>query len=91
MTAGEVAIAGLLYNTNSSTNYLYTSSSFWLMSPDKIVSATLSTVGILYVDEYSRLQTNASRNLFGVRPVINLIPETIVTGSGSELDPFIVQ
>ena len=91
ITADEVAIAGLRAWTENSTNYLFTESPYVTMTPYNYYVyaniAIISSTGELRsyrVDDLSQYSG-------GVRPVINLEPNTTVTGSGSSTDPFIVQ
>ena len=95
--ADEVALAGGRgsYNGENSPNsnyYLYNGKYYWTLSPSLFnsdssfayVCAVVSSGGL---DPWNRV--TASR---GVRPVINLKADTLITkGDGSSLNPFVVK
>ena len=89
ITADEVAFAGGVYNTNNTSYYLYTGSTYWTMSPSDFFG---SYARVFYV--YSRgslLNYYRVSSAFGVRPVINLkATTTISSGNGTAQNPFIV-
>ena len=83
ITADEVSIAGLLYDTSNSDNYLYFNYLYWTMTPFRenlygvSSSAKLNTY---YIDDGD----------VAIRPVINLKPDVVVTGEGTLTNPYIV-
>ncbi len=91
ITLDEAAYAGGVYN-ESSENYLKTGSRYWTMSPSHFYGNidnagagawTIRADGDFY--GYSVYYTN-----FGVRPVVNLLPSTQVTGAGNSNNPYVV-
>ena len=87
LTADEAAVAGLVRGVENSTNYLYTNQNFWLLSPARFSTFTARQ---FYLSSKAQIDV-FNGGAYGVRGVLNLIPETTVTGTGSELDQFIVQ
>ena len=90
ITIDEVLFAGGVIGSNSDF-YLKNGSSYWMMSP----------AGFGYDFDnsayaWSVFNTGETRDAYliypnGVRPVINLNANTLVTGSGTSSDPYIVQ
>ena len=90
--ADEVSLAGGVYNTTNMNYYLYNSRYFWLLSPSYFNSYS-SVASVWHVlssgclDPWHYVTTS-----FGVRPVINLKANTLITkGDGSALNPFTVE
>ena len=96
ITADEVAMAGgrAYYNGAYSPNsnyYLYNGNYFWTLSPSYFNSYcsnayvwTVMPSGSLYPWHYVTIS-------IGVRPVINLKANTLITkGDGSSLNPFVI-
>ncbi len=90
--ADEVSLAGGVYNTTNMNYYLYNSRYFWTLSPSYFNSYS-SVASVWHVlssgclDPWHYVTTS-----FGVRPVINLKADTLITkGDGSSLNPFIVK
>ena len=77
------------YKSISSSHYLYTGQDYWTMSSfsfngaNAIVSYVNSSGGIVL-----GIQVRA---IYGVRPVLSLKSDIIVTGSGTQNDPWVVQ
>ncbi len=95
--ADEVALAGgrAYYNGAYSPNsnyYLYNGKYFWTLSPSYFASYH-SLAYVWYVIPSGSLSPWASvASSFGVRPVINLKADTLITkGDGSSLNPFVVK
>ena len=96
ITADEVAMAGgrAYYNGSYSPNsnyYLYNGNYFWTLSP----SSFNSNYSFAYV--WSVMPSGSLNpwysvtNSIGVRPVINLKANTLITkGDGSSLNPFVI-
>ena len=91
ITADEVALAGGVSGVTNMNYYLYNSRYFWSLSPSSFNS----------YDSYARVWSvmpsgslspgRGVTNSFGVRPVINLKANTLITkGDGSASTPFIV-
>ena len=90
LTADEAAIAGLVYNLDNTTNYLYTNQTSWTMSP----GYSSSTAHVCGTTVTSRLSCSpiVTHSAYKVRPVINLKPTiSSVTGSGTSSNPYKVQ
>ena len=89
--ADEVALAGGKSGSANSNYYLYNGKYFWTLSPSHfnsyysyaLVWRVMSTGGLY---PWGRVP-----NSFGVRPVINLKADTLITkGDGSSLNPFTI-
>ena len=94
--ADEVALAGgrAYYNDSYSPNsnyYLYNGKYFWTLSPSRFDS-NYSLAYVWVVQSSGSLSPwNYVANSDGVRPVINLKANTLITkGDGSSLNPFVV-
>ena len=92
ITADELAMAGGVFNTANTNYYLYNGQYQWSLSPGYFYSNAsfaivwgVSPSGSLY--PWDRVAYS-----FGVRPVINLKADTLITkGDGSTLNPFSVK
>ena len=96
ITADEVAMAGgrAYYNGSYSPNsnyYLYNGNYFWTLSPSNFDS-NYSLAYVWSVMPAGSLRPwNIVTNSIGVRPVINLKANTLITkGDGSSLNPFVI-
>ena len=87
ITADEVNLGGLIFSSSNTANYLHTAIFYWTMSPYnydiRAYAWMFGDVGYWY--------SNGTVDLRGVRPVINLKPETPITGTGTTSDSYIVQ
>ena len=94
--ADEVALAGgrAYYNDSYSPNsnyYLYNGKYFWTLSPSNFVSNYSSASVWFVLPSGSLYPWYIVTNSRGVRPVINLKADTLITkGDGSSLNPFVV-
>ncbi|MDD4734329.1 MAG: hypothetical protein PHU05_05765, partial [Bacilli bacterium] len=89
ITADEIALAGMRYYGENSTNYLYTNQHWWSFSPFFMISSGNVYVWSVYS---SGTLCNILVNLaFGVRPGVNLKPDTKVVGTGTTSSPYIIQ
>ena len=87
-TVDEILLAGG-YNDSNYNYYLYTGTAYWTMSPSGFIGGVarirnMHTAGAAdYFDDvnYSRL---------GVRPVINLKPNSLKSGDGTALNPYML-
>ena len=89
LSADEIALAGIEWDTRNQTgeNYLYNSDLWWSFSPYYSLTS-YANVFNAFNDLDSYYSTNNSR---GVRPVINLKADTLITsGNGTESNPYIV-
>lgn len=88
LTADEAMFAGMNSRTDSKYNYLNVSSTFWTMTPGwysnlpYIFCIKSSKLGSINVD----LKTKS-----GIRPVINLKGNVILSGTGTLEDPYRVE
>jgi len=87
ITADEVSLAGGRYGSANSSYYLYTNHFFWTMSPNEYSSAHAQQ---FVVRDDGFLYSTGVYNAMGLRPSLNLIPNTLVTGDGSSSNPFVV-
>ena len=95
--ADEVALGGgrSYYNGEYSPNsnyYLYNGKYYWTLSPSYFDSyGSLATVWLVLPSGDLNPWYNVT-NSFGVRPVISLRADTMITkGDGSSLNPFVIQ
>ena len=81
----EVYLAGG-YNTSNSGYYLYTGNRYWTMSPGSFNSGY---AGVRSVDSGGNGDYLGNVDpLSGVRPTLNLIPDSLKVGSGTADDPY---
>ena len=91
ITTDEIAMAGGVHSVQNRDYYLYNGRYQWSFSPGRFIAPlTLASVGIVTssgsLDPWDRVT-----GFFGVRPVINLKSDTLITkGDGSSLNPFTV-
>ena len=96
ITADEVAMAGgrAYYNGAYSPNsnyYLYNGNYFWTLSPSDFNSYYSIAHVWRVMPSGSLIPWTDVTNSFGVRPVINLRANTLITkGDGSSLNPFVI-
>ena len=89
ITVDETVYAGLAWNANNSSNYLYTNQNYWTMSPRLFSGAgayvfNVDSSGNL--DNWSVIYTTP-----GVRPVVNLKASIQFSeGNGTSESPFVV-
>ena len=94
--ADEVAFAGgrAYYNEAYSPNsnyYLYNGKDFWTLSPSNFRSDYSSAHVWAVLPSGSLTPWDSVTDSLGVRPVINLRADTVITkGYGSSLNPFVV-
>ena len=96
ITADEVSLAGgrALYNGVYSPNsnyYLYNGGNYWTLSPSGFYSNDLHAVVWLVMTSGNLYPWYYVTYLFGIRPVISLKANTLVTkGDGTALNPFVI-
>ena len=90
--ADEVSLAGGVYNTTNMNYYLYNSRYFWTLSPSYFDSI-YAFARVWLVMSLGSLSPWYDVTLsYGVRPVINLKADTLITkGDGSSLNPFTIK
>ena len=92
ITADELAMAGGVYNTSNTNYYLYNGQYQWSLSPGGFYPYS-SYAYVWRVDPSGGLGPwYGVTGSFGVRPVINLKADTLITkGDGSSLNPFVIK
>ena len=89
--ADEVSLAGGVNNTTNMNYYLYNSRYFWTLSPSHFASSYSNADAWLVASSGYLSPWSYVPNSYGVRPVINLKADTLITkGDGSSLNPFVV-
>ena len=89
ITIDEVLFAGGVIG-NSSNFYLKNGNAYWMMSPAGFITNNYSAYA-WYVDSVGNSNGSHVTNSNGVRPVLNLSADTLVSGSGTSSDPYIVK
>lgn len=102
ITADEVILAGYTggifdgtYNhqTNNPSVYLSSGIRFWTMTPAGSYNPfgfTTWVSFVLFVHHAIGIDDNTTSNNYGIRPVINIRSDVKVTGSGTMIDPYVV-
>ena len=87
ITADEISMSGGVYGTSSNTKYyLYTGNRYWAMTP-----YNYSVYPNVFIAESTgSLSLSAVYQEIGVRPVINLRNDVIISGSGTIASPYII-
>lgn len=92
ITMDEVVYAGSKNLTNNEYYYLYNNNAFWLMTPCEwhynSTSSRYAKVFALFVG--GSLYNARVNNLYGLRPVINLVADVQVIGTGTINDPYVI-
>ncbi len=92
LTADEVLFAGASANQENTNFYLYLPDklvSWWTLTPSFSVD---KSVTFFEINKNGKLLSDTEGSYFrGVRPVINLVKKTIVTGAGTESDPYTIK
>ena len=92
ITIDEVLFAGGVIGS-SSNFYLNNGSAYWMMSP---AGFNFNTNAHTYAGAWRVLSDgntdyHSAGNTSGVRPVLNLSADTLVSGSGTSSDPYVVK
>ena len=84
-------MAGGVYNVVNTRYYLYTGQSYWTLSPCGFTSRSALAL-VWYVSSTGTLNPWASVDYgFGVRPVVNLKADVLITGgAGTAVNPYVV-
>ena len=92
ITADELAMAGGLRNTGNTNYYLYNGQYQWSLSPGNFGSF-YSIANVWAVGSSGSLRPwYGVTDSLGVRPVINLKADTLITkGDGTALNPYVVK
>ncbi len=88
LTADEASMAGLSPGQSTSSNYLYTNSTYWLGSPSNFYSPRASG---FYVYLSGLLDNPSVDSSYGVRAVVSLSSDIVSTGSGEWNNPYIIK
>ena len=89
ITADEMAMAGGVIDTANTNYYLYNGHHQWSLSPGRFNPHDSSACAWLVYPLGSLTPWLDVDNSFGVRPVINLKADTLITkGDGTALNPF---
>ena len=86
LTTDEAVLAGG-YNTNNSGYYLYTGNYYWTMSSFNFSG---SNAYVRYVINHGSVNASDVNHSSGVRPVINLKPNSLKSGDGTALNPYLL-
>ena len=87
ITSDEVSLAGG-YILGNSSYYLHTGNYYWTLSPTHFGG---SNARVRYVDDDGNAFYDNVNYTYGVRPVINLKPNSLKYGDGTALDPYRVE
>lgn len=90
ITADEAAIAGGVYRTENNNYYLKSGEIYWTMTPFHFSFNSPSGTTSMYainaegdIDDWKM-----SSSSYGIRPVINLRANIIISGTGTSSDPY---
>ena len=89
ITVDEVLFAGGVM-ASSSNFYLKNGSIYWMMSPAGFRTSN-DVANAWYVDDDGYTNGTSVDNILDVRPVLSLSADTLVSGSGTNSDPYIVK
>ena len=89
ITVDEVLFAGGVM-ASSSNFYLKNGSIYWMMSPAGFRTSN-DVANAWYVDDDGYINGTSVDNILDVRPVLSLSADTLVSGSGTNSDPYIVK
>ncbi len=87
LTADELYFAGYLNNQYTNDNFLYLSDTYFTISPGRYNNKAY----IYAQNNLGGVSPVASSGSFTLRPVINITSNVKVTGTGTLLDPYIVE
>ena len=89
ITVDETVYAGLAWNANNSSNYLYTNQNYWTMSPCWFRSGNAYVFAVGLNGQLSSGYVDWT--VPGVRPVVNLKSSVQITGgNGSSGSPYVI-
>lgn len=88
LTGDEADFAGYIYNSVANYNYLMENThSVWLLMTPANGSGSSTIMDI----NANKLTTAYTKTTYGVRPMISLKSNVEVTGTGTSIDPYVVQ
>ena len=83
-------LGGLADGYLNRLSYTYSSANYWTMSPRHFDASSLVAVGF-HATSSGLVGNDNVTFTYGVRPVINLAPDTPITGGiGTANDPFVL-
>ena len=86
ITADETSLAGGASGATNNSYYLYTNQDFWGFTPRNF---HISVADVWFVHSVGALSGNSVFAPFGLRSVLNLMPDVVViSGDGSETNPY---
>ena len=92
ITADEMAMAGGVFDTSNTNYYLYNGQYQWSLSPGRFTSNYSDANGWFVSPSGSLSPWIRVTYSYGVRPVINLKADTLITkGDGTSLNPFVIK
>ena len=91
LTSEEANLAGG-YSRNNYNYFLYTGNYYWTMSPSEF-DGSYACACCVDLNGYVNAAVNSARVYvsYGVRPVINLKPNSLKSGDGTALNPYSVE
>ena len=91
ITADEASMAGGVYNVVNTGCYLYTGRPYWTLTSSIFDSSDISA-RVFFMNSTGYLNSGSGvTNILGVRPVINLRSDVIISGGdGTAINPYIV-
>ena len=91
ISADEMVAAGAVYDADGTPNtsfYLYNNQAYWTMSPNYYTSSSTRTIALSAGGVVSN--PVVTQTAYGIRPVINLSSDVILSGSGTYDDVYTV-
>ena len=87
ISVDKVALTGMIWNNANTGSYLYTNSTYWTMSPYRFDGPGYAIVFVVNGSgTFSNVVVTGASP--GIRPVINIRSDTVLSGSGTSTDPF---
>ena len=91
ITLDEIVFAGCTSSKSSPNDNYLDSSIYWTLTPVVMNSYNMALIGFYVMGGFSSNPQDLVRNENGVRPVVSLINNTLVTGSGTSTNPYVVK
>ena len=87
VSADEAMLAGIPWSGVNTNTYLYTNITYWTMSPYRFDGPGYAIVFVVNGSgTFSNVVVTGASP--GIRPVINIRSDTVLSGSGTSTDPF---
>ena len=90
ITMDELVLAGGFGGSSNSNFYLYTNQYYWSMSPSNF-NSTDSSASVFSMWANGLIDDSYAYGTWGIRPVINLKSNLMITGTGTTSDPYKVE